>query len=299
MSIPWKAAGVVLLALAAAMACAQEATSAGGAQRGFEQVAGDQTVKNGHQYVVAIGIDHYANWPILSTAVSDATGFSQLLTSKFGFENVVQPLTEKDATRDAINQLMDVLRDRLKVEDSLVIFFAGHGTTRTDKIGDQTRSVGFIVPVDARAPGVNEHWSDYLNVEELLRTISGLPAGHILVILDSCHSGMALGRNFSTSRDDTRFQKDMLTKVSRKVITSAQGDQLAADNGPLPGHSLFTGLMILGLTDGSADSFGKGFVTSSQLGPLCSLRWGLTRHRSRPRCSGTSIWTRAASWSST
>ena len=103
---------------------------------------------------------------------------------------------------------------------------------------------------------------------------AALPAGHILVILDSCHSGMALGRNFSTSRDDTRFQKDMLVKVSRKVIASAQGDQLAADRGPLAGHSLFTGLMIQGLTDGSADSFGKGFVTSSQLGAYVQLKVG-------------------------
>ena len=61
-----------------------------------------------------------------------------------------------------------------------------------------TRSVGFIVPVDAHR-GADNHWSDYLNVEELLRTISTLPAGHILVILDSCHSGMALGSKFSTS----------------------------------------------------------------------------------------------------
>src|SRR5208282_1827572 len=163
MSVLWKAAGVVLLASAATVVCAQEAGGAtGGTQRGFENPAADQTVKNGHQYVVAIGIDHYQNWPILSTAVSDATGFSQLLTGKFGFENVVQPLTEKDATREAIISLIDDdLRAKLQPEDSLVIFFAGHGTTREDKIGDQTRSVGFIVPVDARAPGANEHWSDY------------------------------------------------------------------------------------------------------------------------------------------
>ncbi|MEI9968192.1 MAG: hypothetical protein WDM87_06040 [Terracidiphilus sp.] len=69
-----------------------------------------------------------------------------------------------------------------------------------------------------------------------------------------------------TSRADTRFERDMLVKVSRKVIASAQGDQLAADSGPLPDHSLFTGLMIQGLTNGKADSFGEGFVTSSQLG---------------------------------
>ena len=277
MSVLSKAAGVVLLASAAAVACAQQdAGAGGGAQRGFEPVAAEPTVKNGHQYVVAIGVDHYANWPILSTAVSDATGFAKLLTDKFGFEYAVEPLTEKNATREAILSLIDDdLRSRLQREDSLVIFFAGHGTTRSDKIGDETRTTGFIVPVDARAPGMNEHWSDYLNVEELLRTISSLPAGHILVILDSCHSGMALGSKFSTSRDDTRFQKDMLVKVSRKVIASAQGDQLAADNGPLPDHSLFTGLMIQGLTSGKADSFGGGCVTSSQLGAYAQHKVGI------------------------
>src|ERR1700678_3443061 len=58
--------------------------------RGVETVNEETAaVKNGHQYVVAIGIDHYENWPMLGTAVSDATGFAQLLTSKFGFENAV------------------------------------------------------------------------------------------------------------------------------------------------------------------------------------------------------------------
>ena len=174
---------------------------------------------------------------------------------------------KKSATRDNINSLIDDdLRSRLKPEDDLVIFFAGHGTTRNDKVGDETQSVGFLVPFEARAPGMNEHWSDYLNIEEFLRKVSSLPSEHILVILDSCHSGMALGSKFTTSRADTRFQQDMLRKVSRKVITSAQGDQLAADNGPLRGHSLFTGLMMQGLMTGKADSFSQGFITSTQLG---------------------------------
>ena len=217
--------------------------------------------------MVAIGIDHYQSWPVLGTAVSDATGFAKLLTGEFGFEYAVEPLTEQSATRDSINALIDDdLRNRLKPEDDLVIFFAGHGTTRDDKVGAQVQSVGFLVPYEARAPGVNEHWSDYLNIEEFLRKVSSLPPEHILVVLDSCHSGMALGSKFTRSRADTRFQQDMLRKVSRKIITSAQGDQLAADTGPLAGHSLFTGLMMQGLTTGSADSFGQGFITATQLG---------------------------------
>ena len=285
MSIRWQAGAVLLLSMAVFAAAQQSANAPSasqsaapsGGQRGVQPMNEEATtpVKNGHQYVVAIGIDRYDNWPVLSTAGSDATGFAKLLTSKFGFEYAVEPLTEKNATRKAIISLIDDdLRNRLQPEDSLIIFFAGHGTTRNDKIGDVTRSVGFIVPVDAHRDADNR-WSDYLNVEELLRTISTLPAGHILVILDSCHSGMALGSKFSTARDDTRFQQDMLRKVSRKVISSAQGDQQAADQGPLPDHSLFTGLMIQGLTTGQADAYGKGLVTSSQLGAYAQHEVGI------------------------
>jgi len=255
----------ILPLLMAAAAVAQQAAAP--VQRGFQTLPESEQSRHGHHYIVAIGIDHYQNWPVLGTAVSDASGFAKLLTSQFGFEYAVEPLTEQSATRDNINSLIDDnLRARLKPEDDLVIFFAGHGTTRNDKVGDETQSVGFLVPFEAHAPGVNERWSDYLNIEEFLRKVSSLPSEHILVILDSCHSGMALGSKFTTSRADTRFQQDMLRKVSRKVITSAQGDQLAADTGPLSGHSLFTGLMMQGLMTGKADSFSQGFITSTQLG---------------------------------
>ena len=265
-SLP-KTCALLPLVLAAAAIAQQAAAPPGPAQRGFKTSAESEQTRHGHHYVVAIGIDHYQSWPVLGTAVSDATGFAKLLTGEFGFEYAVEPLTEQSATRDSINALIDDdLRNRLKPEDDLVIFFAGHGTTRDDKVGAQVQSVGFLVPYEARAPGINEHWSDYLNIEEFLRKVSSLPPEHILVVLDSCHSGMALGSKFTRSRADTRFQQDMLRKVSRKIITSAQGDQLAADTGPLAGHSLFTGLMMQGLTTGSADSFGQGFITATQLG---------------------------------
>jgi TPR repeat protein len=244
-----------LLTMGAALG-QQVAAPSAAVSRGFQAQPESEPNRHGHQ-----------NWPVLGTAVSDATGFAKLLTSQFGFEYAVEPLTEKSATRDNINSLIDDdLRNRLKPEDDLIIFFAGHGTTRNDKVGDETQSVGFLVPFEARASASKEYWSDYLNIEEFLRKVSSLPSEHILVVLDSCHSGMALGSKFTTSRADTRFQQDMLRKVSRKVITSAQGDQLAADNGPLAAHSLFTGLMMQGLMTGRADSYKQGFITSTQLG---------------------------------
>ena len=265
------------------------AAASSAAQRGFQSATEAGLTRHGHHYVVAIGIDHYQSWPVLGTAVSDATGFAKLLTSQFGFEYATEPLTEKNATRDNINSLIDDdLRGKLKPDDDLILFFAGHGTTRNDKVGDQTQSMGFLIPVEARASSANEHWSDYLNVEEFLQKVSSLPSSHILVILDSCHSGMALGGKFNRTRAGaTRFQEDMLRKVSREVIASAQDDQLAADAGPLSGHSLFTGLMINGLTSGQADNFKQGFITASQLGAYTQHEVGVAAGSKQTPIFGT------------
>lgn len=212
------------------------------AERGFEAIPDSPATTQGHRYVVAIGVNDYANWPKLATAVSDATGFAELLQKQFGYELPVPPLTDKQVTRQAVESLIDdELRAKMQPDDDLIIFFAGHGTTRTDTTGDLVTKAGFLVPYDAHGPGVGERWSDYINVDELLRMVSSLPAKHILVILDSCHSGLALGAGFSSSRGLEHLSEDMSRKISRKVIASAEGDQLAADSGPLPGHSLFTG----------------------------------------------------------
>jgi hypothetical protein len=129
MSIRLRVMGILLLAAAA------WAHEAGGAQRGFQPMTEEPSVKNGHQYVVAIGIDRHENWPILSTAASDATGFAKLLTSKFGFEYAVEPLTEKGATHEAIISLIeDDLRSRLRPEDSLVIFLPATAPPATTRL---------------------------------------------------------------------------------------------------------------------------------------------------------------------
>jgi hypothetical protein len=266
----------------------RDVATSGVQQRGSRVEPPDTPVVRGHRYVVAIGIDHYRNWPILGTAVSDATGFAKLFTEQLGFEYAAEPLTENNATRDKIESLIDDdLRSKLKPEDDLIIFFAGHGTTRYDKIGEQTTSVGFLVPFEARSPGVKEYWSDYLKIDEFLRIVSTLPSKHILVILDSCHSGMALGSQFSPRRAGTRFQQDLANRVSRTVITSAASDQLATDVGPVPGHSLFTGLMMRGLLTGKADAFDQGFVTATQLGAYTQHEVGIAAEsRQTPRFGG-------------
>src|SRR4029079_12063923 len=89
--------------------------------------------------------------------------------------------------------------------------------------------------------------------ESWLTEITRIPAKHILVILDACHSGLALGPVIQwRSRGMEHARREPLEQLrarrSRRIITSALDDQLAMDGGPVPGHSLFTGCLIEGLT---------------------------------------------------
>ncbi|MFZ0690218.1 MAG: caspase family protein [Acidobacteriaceae bacterium] len=222
----------------------------------------------GRRIIVAIGIDQYKNWPKLGTAVSDATAFSQLLVDKFGFQEIEKPLIDGAATRSNIMSLVDdrLRKPNLKEDDDVIFFFAGHGTTRTDEVGGEKIESGYLVPVEASAPGTAEQWSDYIPMDQLLEAIARLPAKHILVILDACHSGFALGKAMQLTRDAPRYEQTLAAHVARKVITSAQEGELARDSGPVPDHSLFMGTLLQGLEWGKVDLDGNGVVTSSELG---------------------------------
>ena len=228
-----------------------------------------ESVKQGRSLIVTIGINDYANWQKLKNAVQDAIGFQQALIDKLGFLAPIPPLIDSAATKDAIEALVtDQLRDVLEEDDSLLLFFAGHGHTRVEEHSE----TGFIVPIDARRPDPKEYWSDYIRLSHWLEEIAELPARHILVILDSCHSGFALGESASSFRDAVRYQQDLIHRRSRKVITSAQREQPALDNGPIPEHSLFTGTLIHGFSRGEADLEGNGLITGSELGLFVQQR---------------------------
>ena len=225
-----------------------------------------EPVKQGRALVVTIGLNEYVHWQKLKNAVQDASGLQQTLIDKLGFSAPIPPLLNEAATKVAIASLIeDQLREELQEDDNLVLFFAGHGHTRVDKVGGKVvGETGFIVPVEARGP--KEVWSDYIQIDPLLQSISRLPARHILVILDSCHSGFALGEAMKIYKSANRYERDLSNRISRKVITSARREQLALDGGPIPGHSLFTGTLVDGFNWGKADLDGNGLITSSELG---------------------------------
>jgi len=233
-----------------------------------------RVARAGRAYIAVIGIDQYRTWNRLYNAVSDAKGALRLFAG-LGFELVAPPLIDDAATGDALRRLAVDDLSGLGEEDSLVLFFAGHGHTIARTYDGTSVRDGYLIPADGDRPGGRA--GTWIRLESWLTEVTRIPAKHILVILDACHSGLALGpilqwrsRGMEYARREPLEQ--LRVRRSRRIITSALDDQLAMDSGPVPGHSLFTGCLIEAMTGGLVASTGHQIVTGSEIGHYVQRR---------------------------
>jgi hypothetical protein len=240
----------------------------------------DEEVTIGRYVFAGIGIDAYEAeelWKPLDNAVNDVDRMRETLSQEFDFESPDEwVLLNEQATANQIRQLIDDLGRNLQPDDNLVFFYAGHGAERpTIFDGEVVSRTGYLVPVGVKE-SLEESPSQYLEIERLLADLAALPSRHVLVILDSCYSGMALEGEFKTrGGEQTQQAQDLLGRRSRRVLTSAQADQLAADGGEnFPDNSLFTGWLTEGLRraargteagESTPDSNDDGMVTVTEL----------------------------------
>jgi len=239
---------LLITALAPQIVGAQE--SRGSAEIGRPTDKEDD-VTIGRYVFAGIGIDAYDSpeWDVLDNAVNDVDRVRETLRESFDFESPDEwILRDGEATQMAIRQLIDDLGQNLQPDDNLIFFYAGHGAERPTMFdGEIVSRTGYIVPVSVKG-SVKDNPSQYLEIDRILADIAALPSRHVLVILDSCFSGMALDGDFKTRGSSTQQAADLIGRRSRRVLTSAQSDQLAADGGAnFPGNSLFTGWLTEGL----------------------------------------------------
>jgi hypothetical protein len=220
---------------------------------------------HGRRVIVTIGIDRYTAWPRLCNAVNDARNTSEIFDS-LGFD-ATHALIDEAATGAAIRSFASDGLSTLGVNDSLIVFFAGHGGSKTQAVGGGPPiTTGYIIPVDAE--NQRGEVATWIRLDTWLAEIARLPPNHILVILDACHSGIALVplvRTRDASAAHSSPTSELSRRRSRKLIVSALDDQLALDGGPRDGHSLFTGCLIEALTNDFRRE-GRGYVTGSELG---------------------------------
>jgi len=212
-------------------------------------------------WAAVIGIDAYETWPKLSYAANDAQAVRDLLIKKYNFKpDHTFLLLDKEATRQNILSLLgDKLGnpDLVKREDRVFVFFAGHGATRHLASG---RDLGYIIPVDADLTNYEGQAISMTNFQDIAEAI---PAKHVLFVMDSCYSGLALTRGGGGTLGLGNYLLEISRRTARQMFTAGGMDQQVADNGP-NGHSIFTWTLLQGL-DGRADLNGDGVVTATEL----------------------------------
>jgi tetratricopeptide (TPR) repeat protein len=211
-------------------------------------------------WAAIIGIDDYENWQKLQYAAHDAQGVKDALIQKYNFKpDHVFTLLNGQATRQNILSLLgDKLGDPKLVqrEDRVLVFYAGHGATRKLASG---RELGYIIPVDA---GLTDYEGSAISMTNFQDISEAIPAKHVLFIMDSCYSGLALTRGGSIPTSQN-YLNEISRREARQMFTAGGADQQVADNGP-NGHSVFTWTLLQGL-DGRADLNGDGVITASEL----------------------------------
>jgi WD40 repeat protein len=137
----------------------------------------DYTSKN---YLLAIGIDNYSDWPPLKNAVNDAMSFQDVLKKKYNFkEENITIITNEKATKQKIIEGFKSIIEKVGPNDKLIIYFSGHGHY------DNILNEGYWITQDSKK-GTE---ADYLPNSFLIKMFKQINAKHIFLIADACFSG--------------------------------------------------------------------------------------------------------------
>jgi TPR repeat protein len=206
-------------------------------------------------FALLIGAWRYEHWTRLDTVPSEIAQLKAGL-EKQGF--VVE--TSDNGSADAIfSSVRNFIRAHGHDPDArLLIFFAGHGDTRTFADG---RSIGMIVGTDAPKRDQDGFMGYVVTMNQFQEWAREIEARHAMFLFDSCFSGSIFGTRGSNETAGP------LASTSRRPVrwffTSGSKDE------EVPAQSRFVAVLLEGIS-GAADRFGAttggdGYVTGSEL----------------------------------
>jgi hypothetical protein len=190
----------------------------------------------GNYHALIIGNSRYKEWDSLNSPRHDSNAIANLLRTRYGFQ--VKLL--QDATRQDIIRELSRLRGTMTARDNLLVYYAGHG------FWDSATQRGYWVPVD----GAKQNPSNWVSSTDITDQLSVIPAKQILVIADSCYSGVLVGSISAQLDKQEGGKSEWLAKRSqmrsRKVMSSGNIAQVM--DGGAGNNSIFARQFINALT---------------------------------------------------
>lgn len=218
-------------------------------------------------WAVVVGINAYRNVRPLSYAVDDARAFCRLLIeqNRVPEENVLLLLDEQ-ATLPQLRSVMGThLKSRAGEQDTVLIFFAGHGAAERDVSSpDGDGLEKYLLPVEADP---RDLYASALPMREVSHIFRRIRAERLVFIVDACYSGATGGRTVSMPGLRAQISDAFLERLSsgkgRVILTASGANEVSAEKAEL-GHGVFSHFLLQGLK-GPADVDRDGLITVDEL----------------------------------
>jgi hypothetical protein len=182
-----------------------------------------------------VGVNHYTNGENLYGCVNDAYSVKSMLHRNFdGSINFDCKLMTASSDSDAIErgELKDAIVKLFTTKAEIALFyFAGHGHIEA--------TGGYLLASDAN------RGDDGVALNEILVLANSSPATNKIIILDSCHSGIA--------GNPPTIQDNALIAEGITILTASTSDQYASEKN---GSGVFTSLLVDALSGSAANILG-------------------------------------------
>jgi hypothetical protein len=215
----------------------------------------------GRSYAVLFGISEYDYRTDLPWSARDIVNVARVLTEQ-GFDQVIT-LANRDVTADTLRSVQAHFKgeNALAPEDRLLVYYSGHGERAP------TGDTGYIV-LTASNPGKQSRKTE-ISMTEFMSWMRSLPVKHLLVVLDACYSGSAIGgqvRNAGPVLDRPNRQRlyELSSQSGRFVMTAGDHTQLAHEDKRWDG-GLFTRGLLRALETRNPSRPGNRLVTTYEL----------------------------------
>lgn len=215
---------------------------------------------NGKALLIGIGQGYPGHLALPRVVRADAEEISRVLSDPVlcGYlSQNVQVLLDEQATRENILDGLDRLATTAQSEDTVFVFFSGHGGYQIDA----SDAGGYLCPVDFDSLDLQ---GTGISADELTARIAAINAARIVVALDACHADGAVfikgedaGKGLRLGFRDAALDK-LASGAGRVVISACRQDETSRTH-VASGHSLFTYYLLEGLL-GKAVDRGDGFV---------------------------------------
>jgi hypothetical protein len=221
--------------------------------------------------VIGVGRHESREVPGLRYTVADAESVYQVLIGRAGFQkDHVLLLTDKTERKPTLRNIRWALGTFLsrsaQKDDTVLIFFAGHGAPEVDPRGIERDGLAkYLIPSDADP---DDLYSSALPMDELQTIFGRIEAERVVAFLDTCYSGAAGGRTFQSkktrsSQVDDLFLERLTRSKGRAIITASRPTEVSIELSEL-GHGVFSYYLVEGM-NGAADLNHDGIITIQEL----------------------------------